>query len=81
MSEKIQKLIDILQKLTDAGNSVIVIEHNPDVINSADWVIDLGPEGGNEGGYIVANGTPEIIMKTGESYTGDFLKNKLLHQP
>ena len=58
----IEKLLDILQKLTDAGNTVIVIEHNLDVIHSADWVIDLGPEGGNEGGYIIANGPPEKIM-------------------
>jgi excinuclease ABC subunit A len=70
----IQKLLDILQKLTNAGNTVIVIEHNLDVINSADWVIDLGPEGGNEGGYIIANGTPEKVMEISESYTGKFLK-------
>ena len=70
----IQKLLDVLQQLTKAGNTVIVIEHNLDVIKSADWIIDLGPGGGIEGGYIIANGTPDKIMQTSESCTGNFLK-------
>ncbi len=70
----IQKLLDVLHRLTDAGNTVIVIEHNLDVIKTADWVIDLGPEGGNEGGYLIAEGTPEQVAQVAESYTGQFLK-------
>ncbi len=69
----IQRLLDVLHRLTDAGNTVIVIEHNLDVIKTADWIIDLGPEGGDEGGYIVAQGTPEDIARIPESYTGRFL--------
>jgi len=70
----IDKLLLILHRLVDAGNSVIVIEHNIDVINSADWVMDLGPEGGNEGGYLIASGTPEKVMKVEKSHTGMFLR-------
>jgi len=70
----IQKLLDILHRLVDAGNTVMVIEHNLDVIRTADWVIDLGPEGGEEGGYIVAEGTPEEISAVDASYTGQFLR-------
>jgi excinuclease ABC subunit A len=70
----IQKLLDVLHRLTDAGNTVIVIEHNLDVIKTADWIIDLGPEGGDEGGYIVAQGTPEQIAQVASSYTGMFLR-------
>jgi excinuclease ABC subunit A len=70
----IQKLLDVLHRLTDAGNSVVVIEHNLDVIRTADWIIDLGPEGGEEGGYIVAQGTPEAMAQVAESYTGRFLR-------
>jgi excinuclease ABC subunit A len=83
----IQKLLDVLHRLTDAGNSVIVIEHNLDVIKTADWIIDLGPEGGDGGGLIVAQGTPEHIVQIPESYTGQFLKGMLeeaathIHQP
>jgi excinuclease ABC subunit A len=73
----IQKLLDVLHRLTDAGNTVIVIEHNLDVIKTADWIIDLGPEGGGEGGYIVAEGTPEQVALVPESYTGRFLKRIL----
>jgi excinuclease ABC subunit A len=73
----IQKLLDVLHRLTDAGNTVIVIEHNLDVIKSADWLIDLGPEGGDEGGRIIATGTPEQVAQMGESYTGQFLKRVL----
>jgi len=73
----IQKLLDVLHRLTDAGNTVIVIEHNLDVIRSADWVIDLGPEGGNGGGQIIAVGTPEHVATVTESYTGQFLRQVL----
>jgi excinuclease ABC subunit A len=73
----IQKLLDVLHRLTDAGNTVIIIEHNLDVIKTADWIIDLGPEGGDEGGYIVAQGTPEKVAQMAESYTGQFLKQVL----
>jgi excinuclease ABC subunit A len=70
----IQKLLDVLHRLTDAGNTVIVIEHNLDVIKTADWIVDLGPEGGDAGGYVVASGTPEDVAKVEASYTGHFLK-------
>jgi excinuclease ABC subunit A len=73
----IQKLLDVLHRLTDAGNTVIVIEHNLDVIKTADWIIDLGPEGGDGGGQIVAQGTPEEVSHVAESYTGQFLKRIL----
>jgi len=75
----IQNLLDVLHRLTDAGNTVIVIEHNLDVIKTADWVVDLGPEGGDEGGYIVALGTPEQVAQVAESYTGHFL-NEILSE-
>ena len=70
----VDKLIGVLQRLTDAGNSVLVIEHNLDVIKVADWIIDLGPEGGDEGGTVVCAGTPEEVVKCRKSYTGKFLK-------
>lgn len=73
----IQKLIKALRALIDLGHSVFVIEHNMDIIKVADWVIDLGPEGGKKGGYLVAEGTPEEIVKVKESYTAQFLKEKL----
>jgi excinuclease ABC subunit A len=73
----IQKLLDVLHRLTDAGNTVIVIEHNLDVIKSADWIIDLGPEGGDEGGQIIATGTPEAVAQIADSYTGQFLQRVL----
>jgi excinuclease ABC subunit A len=73
----IQKLLEVLNRLVDAGNSVIVIEHNLDILKSADYIIDLGPEGGDEGGRIVAVGTPEEVAKNPGSYTGQFLKEKL----
>lgn len=73
----IDKLLAVLRRLTDAGNTVIVIEHNLDVIKTADYVIDLGPEGGDEGGWIVVSGTPEKIAKAESSYTGKFLKKLL----
>ncbi len=74
----IQKLLDVLHRLTDAGNTVIVIEHNLDVIKTADWIIDLGPEGGDEGGNIIAQGTPEEVCEVEASYTGKFL-HQVLH--
>jgi excinuclease ABC subunit A len=73
----IQRLLDVLHRLVDAGNTVIVIEHNVEVIKTADWVIDLGPEGGNAGGYIVAQGTPEEVVQVEASYTGRFLRRVL----
>jgi excinuclease ABC subunit A len=69
----IAKLLDVLQELVDQGNTVIVIEHNMDVIKTADWVIDLGPEGGDGGGHIVAEGTPETVAATAGSHTGEYL--------
>ena len=73
----VHRLINILQRLTDANNTLVVIEHNLDVIKSADYIIDLGPEGGDRGGTLVASGTPEQIAKCKESYTGEFLKKIL----
>lgn len=70
----IKKLLAILQRIVDNGDTVLVIEHNLDVIKVADYIIDLGPEGGDNGGTIVAKGTPEEIVKVKESYTGEFLK-------
>ncbi len=67
----------MLNKLVDKGNTVIVIEHNLDVINTADWIIDLGPEGGDAGGEIIAEGTPEEVAKNGKSHTGIYLKKEL----
>jgi excinuclease ABC subunit A len=75
----IQKLLDVLNRLTDRGNTVIVIEHNMEVIKSADYIIDLGPEGGEEGGWVVATGTPEEVIKIPQSYTGQYLRKKLNH--
>jgi excinuclease ABC subunit A len=72
-----QKLLDMLNQLVDAGNTVVVIEHNLDVIKTADWIIDLGPEGGDRGGQIVSQGAPEDVAKARESYTGQFLKKIL----
>ncbi len=73
----VHKLIDVLQRLVDAGNTVLVIEHNLDVIKTADYIIDLGPEGGDGGGYVVASGTPEQVAQCSESYTGQYLKRYL----
>ena len=73
----VHKLIDVLQQLVDAGNTVLVIEHNLDVIKTADHIIDLGPEGGDGGGYVVATGTPEMVAQVEESYTGRYLKDYL----
>jgi excinuclease ABC subunit A len=73
----VEKLIDVLNSLVDRGNTVIVIEHNLEVVKTADYIIDLGPEGGDQGGYVVACGPPEEILKAKESYTGKYL-GKLL---
>ncbi len=73
----VHKLIEVLQQLVDAGNTVLVIEHNLDVIKTADYIIDLGPEGGDEGGFIVATGTPEEVAQVEGSYTGQYLKSYL----
>jgi excinuclease ABC subunit A len=73
----IHKLLDVLQHLVDAGNTVLVVEHNMEVIKCADWIIDLGPEGGDEGGYIVVEGPPEKVAATEQSYTGRYLRNYL----
>ena len=73
----VKKLIDILQRLAEGGNTVVVIEHNLDVIKTADYILDLGPEGGDGGGRIVACGTPEEIAESDKSYTGMFLKKIL----
>jgi excinuclease ABC subunit A len=75
--EDVRKLLGVLQRLVDAGNTVLVIEHNLDVIKSADWIIDLGPEGGDEGGRIVASGPPEEVAAVADSYTGKFLRELL----
>ncbi len=73
----VHRLVDILQRLVDTGNTIVVIEHNLDLIKTADHIIDLGPEGGDKGGEIVATGTPEQIIKNDRSHTGKFLKKYL----
>jgi excinuclease ABC subunit A len=78
--DDVRKLLEVLHRLTDLGNSVIIIEHNMDVIRNADWILDLGPEGGEEGGQIVAEGTPEQVARTGHSFTGEFLRRYYLEQ-
>jgi excinuclease ABC subunit A len=75
--DDIRKLLGVLGRLVDGGNTVIVIEHNLDVIKTADWVVDLGPDGGSRGGYVIATGTPEDVAMVEESYTGQFLKKLL----
>ncbi|MEM6404891.1 MAG: excinuclease ABC subunit A, partial [Cyanobacteria bacterium P01_D01_bin.116] len=77
----VHKLLDVLQRLVDKGNSILVIEHNLDVIRCADWVIDLGPEGGDKGGEVIAVGTPEDVAKNQKSYTGKYLKQVLEQYP
>jgi len=73
----IELLLNVLNRLKDQGNTIVVIEHNLDVVKTADWIIDLGPEGGSDGGSIVASGTPEEIAKITQSFTGQFLKKML----
>jgi excinuclease ABC subunit A len=73
----VAQLLRVLERLRDAGNTIVVIEHNLDVIKRADWIIDLGPEGGSGGGEVVATGTPEQVAANAKSYTGKFLKPML----
>jgi excinuclease ABC subunit A len=73
----VKRLISVLNKLVEKGNTVVVIEHNLDMIKTADWLIDLGPEGGDKGGTVVAVGTPEDVSKVKASYTGQYLKKIL----
>jgi excinuclease ABC subunit A len=73
----VKRLIHVLNKLVEKGNSVVVIEHNLDMIKTADWLIDLGPEGGDKGGMLVAAGTPEDVAKVKSSFTGQYLKKIL----
>jgi excinuclease ABC subunit A len=73
----IAKLLEVLQKLVEGGNTIVIIEHNLDVIKTADWIIDLGPEGGDRGGEIIAAGTPEEVARVTRSYTGQFLRKML----
>jgi excinuclease ABC subunit A len=79
--EDIRKLLSVLNRLVDAGNTVLVIEHNLDVIKSADWVLDLGPEGGAAGGELIASGTPEQVAEVERSYTGNYLRRVLRAHP
>jgi excinuclease ABC subunit A len=76
-SDDVKKLLEVLQRLVDEGNTVLVIEHNLDVIKSADYLIDLGPEGGSGGGTVVATGTPEEVARVESSFTGQYLKRIL----
>ncbi len=73
----LSKLIDIMNKLADSGNTILIIEHNLDIIKISDWIIDMGPEGGNAGGTIIAQGTPEDVARAENSYTAKFLKKIL----
>ncbi|MGN1104039.1 MAG: hypothetical protein ACI4QI_04110, partial [Candidatus Coproplasma sp.] len=73
----VDKLVKILDRLRESGNTVIVIEHNLDVIKTADWIVDLGPEGGDRGGTLIACGSPEQVAQNPASYTGQFLKEML----
>ena len=79
--EDIRKLLGVLGRLVDAGNTVVVIEHNLDVIKTADWVIDLGPEGGSRGGQVLCEGSPEQVAAHPRSFTGQFLKPILAASP
>ena len=72
--EDVQMLVDVIRKLRDAGNTIVIIEHNLDVIRAADWIVDMGPEGGEHGGVIVAQGTPDEIAQNQASVTGPYLK-------
>jgi excinuclease ABC subunit A len=71
----VKALLDVLQRIVAAGNTVLIIEHNLDVIKASDWIVDLGPEGGDRGGEIIFEGTPEEIVKSNDSYTGRYLRN------
>ncbi len=76
-TDDVKRLLSIIQRIVSNGDSVVMIEHNLDVIKTADYIIDLGPEGGDKGGQVVATGTPEEIAKVEKSYTGKYLINKL----
>ena len=78
--EDVRKLLEVLHELVDQGNTVVVIEHNLDVVKTADWIIDIGPEGGDGGGEIVATGTPEDVAAVERSHTGRYLKDMLDHR-
>jgi excinuclease ABC subunit A len=73
----VERLLDVLHRLVDAGNTVVVIEHNLDVVKTADWIIDLGPEGGKAGGEVIAEGTPEAVARSRRSFTGRYLRELL----
>ncbi|MGH9999420.1 MAG: hypothetical protein ACRD90_06130, partial [Nitrosopumilaceae archaeon] len=73
----VQKLLDVLNRLVNLGNTVIIIEHNMDVIKNSDWIVDLGPEGGDKGGQLIACGTPEQVSQNLKSYTGQYIKRTL----
>ena len=75
--DDVRKLLEVLARLTELGNTVIIIEHHPDVIKTADWLLDLGPEGGEFGGRVVAQGTPEQVAKSKKSFTGEVLGRML----
>ena len=75
--EDVKVLLEVLNRLVDKGNTVLVIEHNLDVIKVADYIIDIGPEGGETGGQLICNGTPESVVKCNKSYTASFLKDEL----
>jgi excinuclease ABC subunit A len=77
----VHKLMDVMQRLVDKGNSILVIEHNLDVIRCSDWIVDLGPEGGDKGGQIVVTGTPEEVADHPTSHTGRYLKQVLAQHP
>jgi excinuclease ABC subunit A len=77
----VHHLLNVLQRLVDKGNSILVIEHNLDVIRCADWVIDLGPEGGDKGGEVIVVGTPEDVAQNQRSYTGQYLQGVLKQHP
>ncbi|HSM84454.1 MAG TPA: excinuclease ABC subunit A, partial [Nodosilinea sp.] len=77
----VHKLLDVVQRLVDKGNSVLMIEHNLDVIRCADWIVDLGPEGGDRGGELIAVGTPEEVAQVAGSYTGKYLAKVLEQHP
>jgi excinuclease ABC subunit A len=78
--EDVRRLLEVLHELANLGNTVVVIEHNLDVIKSCDWVIDMGPEGGVKGGYVIAEGTPEHVATVEKSYTGHFLRSMLTEE-
>jgi excinuclease ABC subunit A len=76
-SYDVKNLLKVLERLKDKGNTLIIIEHNLDVIKTADWIIDLGPEGGSGGGKVIGTGTPEDLAKTKKSHTGKYLRSKI----